>query len=477
MNPGCTTPTIVALVTPAGIGGLAVVRVSGRDALAAARALFPAWRDGDPPASHRAVHGLVVWPRTAPRDHAPPAGVAPGDPLDEVVALPFCAPRSYTGEDVVEFFCHGGHAAAHLVVDACLAAGAVPAAAGEFTRRAFLNGKLSLDQAEAVADLIHAEDTLAARAALARLRGGLDRELSAVEEPLLALQAELEGALEFTAAEDLARVVPARAVAVVDDALAHIAALLALAPAGRRLSDGVQVVLVGPTNVGKSSLFNALLGEERVLVDAEAGTTRDVVSASRVVGGLRFVLHDTAGLRAGGGRVEQLGMERTRTALGRADLVLHLVAADAEQTRQVLDLDVRPAAPPEAVVLDVVTRADLLDAEARARQVPAAPRLTSAVTGEGVAELWQEMVQAAGRAEMESALALGAVLNHRHRHRLERCRDELRALRADATASWPGDEVVASLLGGVLGELGEISGRVYTEKLLGEVFGRFCVGK
>jgi len=481
--------TAVALSTPAGEGGLAVVRVTGHDALPVARAVFPAWRATEPP-SHVAVHGVVVWPAPPACDHAPPAGVAPGQELDTVVALPFLAPRSYTGEDVVEFSCHGGRLAAHLVVEACLAAGAIPAGPGEFTRRAFLNGKLSLDQAEAVADLIQAEDTLAATAAVAQLRGGLDRELQALEEPLLKLQAELEGSLEFVAEEGLATTDPAQLLASLDAALARGEGLLALAPSGRRLRDGVQVVLVGPPNVGKSTLFNALLGEERVLVDAEAGTTRDVVTARRERDGLRYHLHDTAGLREGGGRVEQMGMDRTRAAAADADIVLELVEAGAYSVKNVLAEAAARAGGTDTVAtveggragavdtLCVLTKADLLDADQRARLVEdAGHHVTSARDGEGVDDLWTAIGRAAETARLSEAIALGVVLNRRHQHRLERSCAELAALRTAVASEQPGDEVVATWLGTILGELGQISGRVYTEKMLGEVFGRFCVGK
>jgi tRNA modification GTPase len=463
--------TIAALATPPGTGGLAVVRVSGPGALAVAAAVFSASGSGGRLESHRARRGTLIWPRDPRGKHRTPEGLAPGDAIDEVVALAFLAPASYTGDDTVEFTCHGGKTTSRLAVEACLAAGAVPAGPGEFTQRAFLNGKLSLDQAEAVADLIGAEDVLAARAALRQLLGRFDRELRSIEEPLLALLADLEGGLEFGIEEDLGRVDPRRVGETLAAARREIERVLALAPAGRKLRDGVQVVLYGETNIGKSSLFNALLGADRVIVDAEPGTTRDVVSAHRERGGVRFRFHDTAGLRTGGGRVERLGMERTLAALAEADVVLSLRQAEAQA-------ETPDPAPPEAVVLDVVTKGDLVDANTRSRlEAEDSVLITSARTGEGLEALWRALLEAAERERLAEAVELGVVLNRRHADRLERCRRELVALHAAATTGGAGEEVVATWLGGVLRELGEISGRVYSEKLLGEIFGRFCVGK
>ncbi|MFO7653209.1 MAG: GTPase [Candidatus Krumholzibacteriia bacterium] len=510
--PGIGGTTVVARVTAAGEAGLAVVRVSGPAALAVARAVAPAL--GAEPETHRARRTLAVWPEQPailgqPEQHGspglsgrpeppgqpeqpgqpgrpgqqqPPPGLAPGDPLDDVVVLVFRGPHSYTGEDVVEISCHGGPMSAHLVVEACLAAGAAPAGAGEFTRRAFLNGKLSLDQAEAVADLIQAEDVLSARGALQQLRGGLDREIRAVERPLLALQAELEGGLEFLE-EERPAVDPRRIVAPLTSALADVERLLALATAGRRLRDGVHVTLVGAPNVGKSSLFNALLGEARAIVDDEAGTTRDVVTAHRDRDGVRYHLHDTAGLRSGGGRVERLGMDRTRAAVARADVVLDLALSTAVSGGAGPDAGTAAAGiardgGPAPVVLRVWTQSDRLDAAPHERLRDGAGLITSARSGEGLTAVWEAIATAAERERLVEAADLGVVLNLRHRARLARCRDELQQLvRELESAEPPGEEVVAGWLGAALGELGEISGRVYTERLLGEVFGRFCVGK
>lgn len=483
--------TIVAIATPPGEGALAVVRMSGPGALEiAARVFRPRRRDapGSPAAifrSHRARLGLVV--------------DAAGRALDEALLLPMLAPRSLTGQDTVEFFCHGGRLPARLVCEACLAAGARPAGPGEFSRRAFLSGRLSLDQAEAVADLIAAEEELAAGAALAQLRGGLRDEIAQLEAPLLGLLAELEGSLEFADEDegpgcggggDDGEPLAARTARLLAEGVARIDALLAHAGSARRLRDGVQVVLAGPPNAGKSMLFNALLGEPRALVDHEPGTTRDVVSGRLSLGGCLFELHDTAGLRPAAGRVELLGMERTAAAIAAADIVLELAPLAAAAAQGGAAPAASAAAPrQDAAVIAVLTKSDLAPQAARAAgeagyRGGAAPVITSALTREGLEELKGRLLQAAEHGRMLETARLGLLLNQRHRARLAECRQTLAELaelaRPRSGGTGPGlagEEVIASLLSAALARLGELSGRIYTEQLLGEVFARFCVGK
>ncbi len=441
------TRTIVALATPEGAGGLAVVRLSGPDAVAVARRVFRSGRFAAGPVSHTVVHGLLHHPDDTGRG------------IDRCLALTLLAPRSYTGEDTVEFHLHGGRAVARLALAACRGAGALPAAPGEFTRRAFLNGKLSLDQAEAVADLIAADSEQAARGALNQLHGGLARELATVEAPLLDLLARIEGSFEFLDEDEVS--VPAAAVAAeLARAVAGIDRLLAMAPAGRLLRDGVQVVLSGPVNAGKSALFNALIGDERAIVDAEPGTTRDVVSARVVRGGAVYVLHDTAGLRPDAGRIESMGIDRTRRQVAAADLVL--AVSDGE-----------PPAAVSAGVLTVRTKADLDGPVATGFAA-----VTSSLTGEGLAELWTAIEAQVEALRLGEAVALGVVLNERHAARLGECREELAELGALAAGeAGVGTEVLGTMLASILGRLGEVSGRVFSEHLLNTVFSKFCIGK
>ncbi|MBU0741250.1 tRNA uridine-5-carboxymethylaminomethyl(34) synthesis GTPase MnmE [bacterium] len=450
-----TADTIAAVATPEGEGGLAVVRLSGPRALEFASALLSDGRDRADLRSHRAFLGVPRCPRSR-------------DELDETLVLPMMAPNSYTGEDTVEFYCHGGRLPARLVTEACLELGARPAGPGEFTRRAFLNGRLSLDQAEAVADLIAAESRLAAKGALRQLRGGFRRRMESLEKPLLGLLAELEGGLEF-GEEDELEVTGERIAGALADALDGVDRLLSHARAGRQLREGVQVVIVGEPNAGKSSLFNALLGEPRALVDHEPGTTRDVVAARLRHRGGTFNLHDTAGLREDGGRVETMGVERARGAARSADLVLQVVDLVAGKRGS------RPDPDHAVPVLVVGAKADLVP-EAGLRRVAPSVIVTSARDGRGVETLKDAMHDAANAAQLEAAASLGVVLNLRHVHRLKDFRGHLEELRGVVGAG-AAQEVICSLLHISLCELGEITGRVFTEKLLGEVFNRFCVGK
>ncbi len=478
--------TVVALATPAGEGGLAVVRLSGPEAVGIAARVF---RGKGFPAdirTHTAVYGELVHPDIGPE--AADVKSKGRDVIDHVLALPLLAPHSYTGEDTVELFCHGGRVVAAEAVAACCAAGALPAAPGEFTRRAFLNGKLTLDQAEAVADLIHAGDARAARAAVRQLRGGFDAELNRIEQPLLELLSELEGSFEFTGEEGFT-VEDGHILGVLGRALGGIEELLRVAPAGRLLRDGVQVVLVGPPNVGKSSLFNAMLGEQRAIVDDTPGTTRDVISARVIRGGQSYVLHDTAGLREAAGSIERKGMARTRTMVREADIILRLVAVDEGSGEIAPDPDISGKAPlagdEEAAtpVVTVLTKCDLAEtAPEEAGPGPGAGAgesvvRTSSRTGAGLAELWKALEDVASGFHIEEAVSLGVVLNDRHRARLQHCRAELEDLMRIQRSDQPPAEVTAGMLADVLSGLGEVSGRVFSEQLLDEVFRRFCVGK
>ena len=445
--------TIVALATPEGEGGLAVVRLSGPQAVAMAGQVFESRRFGPEMESHRAVYGILFSSNKEKETSYP---------VDQVLALPLLGPNSYTGEDTVEFFCHGGRMAARMVVAACRKVGARPAGPGEFTRRAFLNGRISLDQAEAVADLIHAESEASARGAIRQLLGGLDDQLSAIENPLLELLSRIEGSLEFVEEEEVG--VPAdEVIDTLKKSCAKVGELLAMAPAGRLLRDGIHVVLAGPPNVGKSSLFNALLEEDRAIVDDEAGTTRDVISARMVRDGTMFVFHDTAGLRDDPGRVEKMGIDRTWKKVNEADLVLLL--SDSNKPGP------NPGESYEAPIIHVTTKADL-DNFNKDNVLS-----VSSTTGQGLPELWAALDLAVRGFRLQEAVAMGVVLNERHLHKLATCRSDLEILIHELESTEPGDEVTGTMLLSILSQLGEVSGRIFTEQLLESVFQRFCVGK
>ncbi len=534
--------TIAAIATAPGAAGLAVVRVSGPRALAVADAVF---RGRSPLAlapSHTLHHGWAEWPEAPAGDGANGVGGTPADDsgagpvtgrslrdarprargrVDEVVAALFRAPRSYTREDVVELSCHGGGGAT-LLLEALVAAGARPARAGEFTLRAFLNGRLDLAQAEAVADVIHAESRDARSLALGQLAGELSRRLAAVRAPLEDLLAEVEARVDF--AEDVGGIeIPPHAVAGIEAADAALGDLLAGAAFGRAMREGVRVPLVGSPNAGKSSLFNALVGEERALVAAEPGTTRDRVSEPVEVAGVRVVLSDTAGLREGGGEVEAMGVARARDLLDGSPRVVWVVdgsrplgAAEREIAARLaagatlgpvpagtpaVGSDgaarrLEPAADPggapangaaaasgpgfaERRVLvalnkrdraHVVRESDVLELLAGS---PAEAVAVSAVTGEGLGPLREALGRLAGAG---SDAGVAAVSNARHVEALGRARASLARAAREARAGSPG-EIVALELRECLAAIGEVTGQSVAEDLLDRIFARFCVGK
>jgi tRNA modification GTPase len=346
-----TTDTIVAVATPPGRGGIGVVRLSGPEAHAVALRLV--------------THSSGLQPR-----HATLTKFVDG--IDQAVALYFPAPASYTGEDVVELSAHGSPVVLHAIVTAAIAAGARLAEPGEFTLRAFLNGRIDLMQAEAVNDLIDAVTPLQARAAFDQLNGTLTRALAGIDATLFDLIARLEASVDFPD-EGYHFVEPAALADAIDDLLARTAALLADAKRGRLIREGLQIVIVGDPNVGKSSLFNALAGSERAIVTDRPGTTRDLVTETVDVHGLRVTLVDTAGIRDSSDPVEREGVSRARQAIGVADLVLRIEDRSRPRSR-VLDLNEK--------VLCVANKSDLPSAWHDDDAVS-----VSAATGAGLDEL------------------------------------------------------------------------------------------
>jgi len=439
---------IVALATPPGRSAVAVIRLSGRGAFdVAGRCLRPF----HPDRPRAALRARLVHPGT-------------GEHVDDVVAAPFPAPRSYTGEDVVEISTHGGLLVPGEAVAALVAAGARPAQPGEFTRRALLNGKLDLLQAEATADLIDAGAPAQRRRALRQLDRGLSGRLEALRGELLELEALIAYDIDFPE-EDEGPVSPARVTAAWRAVRERIAALLATAPEGERLREGALLVIAGPPNAGKSSLFNALLGQERAIVTEVPGTTRDAIEASAVIAGFPFRLVDTAGLRDSDERVEKIGIEVARRYLGAADLVLFCrdvgCAEDAESERFV--------AACRAPVVEVATKIDLATRPPEGLGV-------SVVTGAGLDVLRARLAEAAfGR-----LLALGdvepVVTRARHRTALERALGEVEAFAAarergvDAAAA-------ATHLRAAVGALDGLIGVVTPDDVLDRLFATFCVGK
>jgi len=464
--------TIAALATAPGTAGLAVLRVSGEQALAVSDRVFRGSAPLARAAGHTLHHGWAVDP--APRDEA-----GGERRLDEVVAGVFRGPRSFTGEDTVEWSCHGGAVPARRVLDALIAAGARLAAPGEFSLRAFLHGRMDLAQAEAVADLVHAETESAGDLALAQLSGGLSRRVKALEERLLTCVAEVEARVDF--AEDVGGIeIPEHVREEIAGVLGELDALLESAPWGRAVREGVRIPIVGRPNAGKSSLFNALLGEERAIVAAEPGTTRDRVSERLVISGIPITLSDTAGVRDARDPVEAMGVERSLAALEGAALILWVV--DGSQPFDPSG-DPLPAQLKGRNIVIAVTKADLgvvVDALEPWRAAEPAEFFgvhVSAATGEGMIEL-----EAAISVQLGAGTPGGiasAVANPRHTDALARARGALSRARdlSEVNGAAPPGEIVALELRESLAAIGEVTGRQASEELLERIFSRFCIGK
>ena len=435
--------TIAAIATPPGKGGVGVVRVSGPRAEAVGRAVT-----GRAAFSPRYCHFARF------RD-------ADGRPLDEGLAVYFPGPHSFTGEDVVEFQGHGGPAVMRGLLQAALAAGAEAAGPGEFTRRAFLNDRIDLSQAEAVATLIEADHATAARAALRSLEGEFGRQVARLADELTELRVFVEGSLDFPD-EDIDWLAEANIVARVDTLLEGLADLRRRAETGVRLGQGFQVVLAGRPNAGKSSLLNALAGRESAIVTERAGTTRDILRESVELAGYPVELADTAGLRPTEDVVEREGVRRARDLLAAADLVVYLVDAGAgwlpEDDREWAGL-------PEHRRLRVWTKAD-------AAPPPAAEVGISTVAEPGLEPLIQVLRGRLGGGGTEDAL--GA--RQRHLEVLDRVHAHLEGARATLAAHGSGDLAGADLRW-AHEALGEITGRLHSDDLLGEIFATFCIGK
>jgi tRNA modification GTPase len=436
---------IVALATPPGRSALAVIRLSGKGVLQIASRIIPGFR-----ADTERIATLANFVAEN------------GEPIDRGVYTVFHSPRSYTGEDMVELSCHGGLQVPTRLLASLQRLGARPASPGEFTRRAVLNGKLDLMQAEAVGDLIDATAPAQARAAIRQLEGGLSRRLAALRESLIEIQALLSYNIDFPE-EDDGPVSPGRIADRVDTVADQIRHLVTTAPAAERLREGALVVFAGRPNAGKSSLFNALLGTERALVTAIPGTTRDTVEAHTDFLGWPVRLADTAGLWDAPSEIDRLGVEVSRRYLSAADLVLLCVESGRN-----------PEADECAIMADgrtllVRTKSDLAVAEGHGVPV-------SAITGDGLGELRRAAAErvfgeAIRLADLEPALS-----RERHLAALVRARSALEQVTPELGPQ--GDAVLASHhVREATSALDELLGAVDIEEVLDRVFASFCVGK
>ena len=450
--------TICAPATSAGTGAIAVIRVSGPDALAVVDRVV-AFRSG----TAAAAAGYTV-----------KFGNAAG--LDDVLVSIFRAPRSYTGEDAAEISCHASPYIVGALLDKLTEAGCRLAEPGEFTRRAYVNGKMDLAQAEAVADVIAASSAAQHRVAMNQLRGGYSAELRGLRGQLLELTSLLELELDFSE-EDVEFADRSRLRELLDTACAHCRQLADSFRLGNAIKNGVPVAIVGAPNSGKSTLLNALLRDDRAIVSDIPGTTRDTVEETCVIDGVLFRFIDTAGIREASDEVERLGIERTFRKIGEAEIVLGVV--DASMPREAVPAAISAIAervdPARQKLLILLNKADKSDASPchseRSEESYALLHI-SAKHGAGLEELRAALAARAGIASATGTL----VTNARHAAALREAADALRAVSDGLDRGIPSD-LLAEDLRAALASLGSITGLITTDEVLGEIFSKFCIGK
>lgn len=452
--------TIAAIATPLGPGGVGVIRVSGKKSLSILRKIFRANKGRFRLSSHKMIYGQVVLSGSK-------------RPSDKGLAVYMKGPNSYTGEDVVELNLHGSVPVLRSILSHIIDLGARLARRGEFTKRAFLNGKIDLAQAEAVLDLVKSRTSFSASAAAGQLEGVLSKEVHLLREKLISLLAGIEVSIDFP--DDISTQQVGKIRGVIDGAVAKIDTLLESSDAGRIVRDGALVAIIGRPNVGKSSLLNALLREERVIVTAEPGTTRDTIEEGINVLGIPVRAVDTAGLRKARGEAEARGIDRTHKSVGEADLIL-LVVDGSQPVKSEDQKLVRKYADRNLIlVLNKSDKPSKLEIKKLLKGAQGLKRAKiSALYGRRIKKLEALMYKALlGGFSTD----IGSVLiNSRHKECLQKARAEL-VLAAEALSKSTPIDLVAINLKEAIIALGEVTGEVVTEEVLTKIFDQFCVGK
>ncbi len=465
------TDTIAAIATPNGSGGIGVIRISGPDAFSMAGALFSKQRNPLSPVeqlvSHQVIHGYVFDPQE-------------NLVIDEVLLVPMAGPRSYTAEDVVEIQAHSGAMVLRAILEHLFRLGARPADPGEFTKRAFLNGRIDLTQAEAVVDIINAKSANALKFAATQNLGGIRNRIDALRDRLMKLLARVEADIDFP--DDVEAFEPtASDTELMDSVLDECRGFIRQHEDACFLKDGIRIVICGPPNVGKSSLMNQLLSQDRSIVTAVPGTTRDPIEEGMNMGGIPFVISDTAGIHQTDDLVEIIGMEKAKDHIQQADIVLFMKEAGSDLTEtemdRILDLKALEDHPAGRRVVFVVNKIDIKD--------PAHPRLPekyddiprvaiSALTGEGLEPLKEKIVSIslAGIDTQASSI----LPNLRHKSALEEAVVHLEAANAGMLQACEPELLAIDIKAGI-DSLGTITGETASLDILDSIFDNFCIGK
>ncbi len=454
--------TIAAISTPTGEGGVAVIRISGGESHSIARKIFvPAGKSGF--SERKLCFGKIINPET-------------GGTVDEVLCVLMSSPDTYTGEDIAEIHSHGGHMVPRKILEILIGLGATLAAPGEFTQRAFLNGKMDLAQAEAVSDIISAQTEQSLRYAEAQLEGTLSGKVNELKDQILDVLAEIEANLDFPE-EDIDPIAKNRLKEASGSVEKELSALIDSYDTGRMFRDGVTMVILGKPNVGKSSILNCLLETQRAIVSPIAGTTRDFIEEKINVGGIPLVITDTAGIRDTEDRIEKLGVEFSLKKAEESEFVL--VVLDQSTELDALDRKILKTAAKKKHLV-VINKMDLEEKLERSklRRILGRkkPVETSALAKEGIVRLRQTMFETLVGSPRASDASELVLTNLRHKKSMEKARDQLHMfLELLERNEYP--EILSIELRNSMNSLGEITGEVTTEDLLGRIFSRFCIGK
>jgi tRNA modification GTPase len=456
LNTGDTIAAIATAIVPQQ-GSIGIVRLSGSQALAIARQLFHT-RNRQKWQSHRLLYGYIRHPQSQAI-------------IDEALLLLMLAPRSFTREDVVEFHCHGGIMPVQQVLQLCLENGARLAQAGEFSLRAFLNGRIDLTQAESVVDLVGARSPQAAQFALAGLQGKLAQPIRNLRSTCLDILAEIEARIDFE--EDLPPLDHEVILHSIEQVFCQVNLILATAERGELLRSGLKVAIVGRPNVGKSSLLNAWSRSDRAIVTDLPGTTRDIVESQLVVAGIPVQVLDTAGIRSASDRVEQIGVERSRQTARSADLVLLTVSAESGWTEE--DEEIYRSVSDRRLIL-VINKIDLANPEMiiYPAEIERVVKL-SAAQNQGIEDLEKSIINAVQNQELQAA-NLDLAINQRQAAALTRAKIALQQVKKTIDQNLPFDFWSIDLRTAIQA-LGEITGEEVTESILDRIFSRFCIGK
>lgn len=452
--------TIIACATAPGMGAIAVIRISGPSAISATNKFFKAFKsekDLNQVNSHTAHFGTII------KEHAV---------VDEVLINVFHHGKSFTGEETVEISCHGSTYIVQAITQMFIEAGIRPADAGEFTMRAYRNGKFDLAQAEAIADLIHSTSQASSQVALNQLRGGVSSEISKLREQLMNFASLIELELDFSE-EDVEFADRTQFIELIDNIQALVAQLMESFALGNAIKNGVPVAIVGEPNVGKSTLLNALLNEDRAIVSNIAGTTRDIIEDEMNIDGISFRFIDTAGIRETTDEIESKGIEKTFEKIGQAQIVLQLFDAEKDSMNSIKKAEHKlDSAYPDKTILTIINKADHLGNSAPENQD--STLFISAKEGTGIQELKQKLSSFIDTGKVNSGDVI--ITSARHYASLSDANTSLDNVLSAMQSGVPGD-LLAIDIRAALHSLGEITGQITTDDLLGHIFSKFCIGK